>query len=180
MATALPERNNIAKEHTWDTESVFASDAAMEEALQSVTERLPEVQAFRGRLSDGPDVLADCFELIDEVAIVVGKIGTYATLRFTVDTSDQVAAGINDERVERGEPLTADIMIEQLAALFGEGYGDEVEFDRDEVGIRWAQFPTHLYLNFFVYQYATGISGAHALAKRVLGAGCRRRLLGLS
>jgi oligoendopeptidase F len=26
-----------------------------------------------------------------------------------------------------------------------------------------------MYLNFYVYQYATGISGAHALAKQVLG-----------
>ncbi|MCW5883298.1 MAG: oligoendopeptidase F, partial [Anaerolineae bacterium] len=29
----------------------------------------------------------------------------------------------------------------------------------------------HLYSNFYVYQYATGISGAHALAERVLTGG---------
>jgi oligoendopeptidase F len=40
--------------------------------------------------------------------------------------------------------------------------------DRDRVGITWAEFSTHMYLNFYVYQYATGISGAHALADRVL------------
>ncbi len=33
------------------------------------------------------------------------------------------------------------------------------------------QFSTHLYSNFYVYQYATGISGAHALAERVLREG---------
>jgi oligoendopeptidase F len=55
-----------------------------------------------------------------------------------------------------------------MADLFQEGYGSEVEVDREQVGCTWAQFHTHLYANFYVYQYATGISGAHALAGRVL------------
>jgi oligoendopeptidase F len=40
--------------------------------------------------------------------------------------------------------------------------------DRERTGITWAQFPTHLYSNFYVYQYATGISAAHTLAEGVL------------
>jgi oligoendopeptidase F len=40
--------------------------------------------------------------------------------------------------------------------------------DHDRIGITWAQFPAHLYYNFYVYQYATGIAGAHALAEGVL------------
>ncbi|MCS6936088.1 MAG: oligoendopeptidase F [Candidatus Bipolaricaulota bacterium] len=72
------------------------------------------------------------------------------------------------ERVERGEALTAEILINLMADLFAEGYGDEVVMDRERVGITWAQFATHLYANFYVYQYATGISGAHALAEGVL------------
>jgi oligoendopeptidase F len=71
------------------------------------------------------------------------------------------------ERVERGEGLTADGMIKLMADLFGEGYGGEVEMDEQRVGITWAQFQ-HLYANFYVFQYATGISGAHALAAGVL------------
>ena len=72
------------------------------------------------------------------------------------------------ERVERGEALSAQTLIDLMADLFAEGYGDEVVMDRDRVGITWAQFATHLYANFYVYQYATGISGAHALAEEVL------------
>ena len=73
------------------------------------------------------------------------------------------------ERAERGQPLSADVMNGLLADLFEEGYGGEVVVDRDRVGITWAQFHTHLYSNFYVYQYATGISAANALAERVLG-----------
>ena len=71
------------------------------------------------------------------------------------------------ERVENGEGLTADILIERMADLFQEGYGEEVHVDRERVGITWATFG-HLYTDYYVYQYATGISGAHALAARVL------------
>jgi oligoendopeptidase F len=71
------------------------------------------------------------------------------------------------ERAERNEPLSADMMISLMGQLFKEGYGDEVEFDADRIGITWAEFPTHMYLNFYVFQYATGIAAAHALANRV-------------
>ena len=72
------------------------------------------------------------------------------------------------QRVERGQPLNADIMNNLLADFFQEGYGDEVAVDRERTGITWAQFHTHLYANFYVYQYATGISAAHALAHDIL------------
>jgi oligoendopeptidase F len=70
------------------------------------------------------------------------------------------------ERAENGKPLNAEIMSEICSTFFAEGYGDEVVFDKDRIGITWAQFQ-HMYMNFYVYQYATGISAAHALAKRV-------------
>jgi oligoendopeptidase F len=72
------------------------------------------------------------------------------------------------ERVERGEGLNAEGMIDLLADLFEEPYGSEMAMDRERVGITWAQF-THLYADYYVYQYATGIAGAHALVGRILG-----------
>jgi oligoendopeptidase F len=40
--------------------------------------------------------------------------------------------------------------------------------DRERVGIIWAEFSTHLYLNFYVYQYTTGIAAAQDIARRLL------------
>ena len=54
-----------------------------------------------------------------------------------------------------------------MADLFSEGYGSEMHVDRERVGITWAEFG-HLYANFYVFQYATGISAAHALSRRIL------------
>jgi oligoendopeptidase F len=74
------------------------------------------------------------------------------------------------EKVEQGEGLTADSMIARMAELFSEAYGDEMHVDQERVGIVWATFG-HLYADYYVYQYATGISGANALANRVLREG---------
>jgi oligoendopeptidase F len=71
------------------------------------------------------------------------------------------------ERVERGEPLTADSMIDLMADLFAEGFGPNFEQDRERVGMIWSTFP-HLFADYYVYSYATGISGAHALSNRIL------------
>jgi len=74
------------------------------------------------------------------------------------------------QRVERGEGLAADAMNDYLADLFAESYGDAAVVDRARDGIRWATFG-HLYADYYVFQYATGISGANALARRVLSGG---------
>jgi oligoendopeptidase F len=71
------------------------------------------------------------------------------------------------ERIEKGGPTNAKIYTDRCAELFMEGYGDQVKFDNDRIGITWAQFG-HMYMNFYVYQYATGISGAHALVDLVM------------
>ncbi|MBN2238423.1 MAG: oligoendopeptidase F [Dehalococcoidales bacterium] len=71
------------------------------------------------------------------------------------------------QRAERGEGLTADSMIDLMTELFAEGYGGEMDIDHDRTGITWATFG-HLYADYYVFQYATGISAAHALSNRVL------------
>lgn len=69
-------------------------------------------------------------------------------------------------RIEAGGTLSAPDLIKLTADLLSEGYGDGVTMDRERSGILWAQFSTHLYANFYAYQYATGISAAHQLLEQ--------------
>jgi len=73
------------------------------------------------------------------------------------------------QRVERGDSLTADSMIDLMADLFAEGFGPNFDMDRERLGMTWSTF-SHLYSDYYVYSYATGISGANALAGRILRA----------
>lgn len=102
-----------------------------------------------------------------EIAVIEEAMSNFHRYFFIMPTLARFELEIH-ERAERGQPLTAQVMIDLLADLFAEGYGSEVEMDRARVGITWAQFATHLYRNFYVYQYATGISAAHALAQNIL------------
>lgn len=72
--------------------------------------------------------------------------------------------------LESGQALTADLLSGKVSALFAEAFGPSVTIDADRVGITWAQFG-HLYSSYYVYQYATGISAANALAQQVLTEG---------
>jgi oligoendopeptidase F len=102
-----------------------------------------------------------------QIAIIEEAMGNFHRYFFIMPMLALFELEIH-ERVERGEGLTVESLIALMTDLFSEGYGDEVEIDAERVGITWAQFPTHMYLNFYVFQYATGISGAHALAEGVL------------
>ncbi len=102
-----------------------------------------------------------------QIAVIEEAMSNFHRYLFLMPTLARFEFEIH-RRAERGMPLTAPVMTELLADLFEEGYGGEVVVDRERVGIIWAQFATHLYSNFYVYQYATGISGAHALAQDVL------------
>ncbi|MBX3080754.1 MAG: oligoendopeptidase F [Anaerolineae bacterium] len=71
------------------------------------------------------------------------------------------------ERAERGQGVTADDMVALMGDLLSEAYGEAMTIDKETFGLMWATFG-HLYANFYVFQYATGISGANALASRIL------------
>jgi len=72
-------------------------------------------------------------------------------------------------RAEQGEPLTADTLSAMYRALNEKYYGAEVTVD-ELIDIEWARIP-HFYYNFYVYQYATGISAASALVQQILREG---------
>ena len=75
---------------------------------------------------------------------------------------------------ERGEPLT----LESLKSLYrslNESYYSDVEVD-DNIIIEWMRIP-HFYRAFYVYQYATGICAATALAQGILASGRREDYL---
>jgi oligoendopeptidase F len=72
-------------------------------------------------------------------------------------------------QAEQGKPLTADTLTDIYKGLNEKYYGGEAVVD-NLLSIEWARIP-HFYYNFYVYQYATGISAASALVQRILNEG---------
>ena len=104
-----------------------------------------------------------------QIAVIEEAMSNFQRYFFIMPSLARLELEIH-EHVERGGALTADYLNHLMADLIAEVYGDEVDLsdaDRERAGSTWAQFHTHLYSNFYVYQYATGIAGAHHLANRV-------------
>jgi oligoendopeptidase F len=69
------------------------------------------------------------------------------------------------QRAEANEPLTADSLSKPYYDLVARYHGPDVVLD-DEIALEWSRIP-HFYYNFYVYQYATGLSAALALNKQI-------------
>lgn len=67
---------------------------------------------------------------------------------------------------EEGVPLTPELLKETYLKLNRDYYGPDIVLD-EELAIEWARIP-HFYYNFYVYQYATGLSAAMALNQKAL------------
>ena len=94
-----------------------------------------------------------------QVALLEEALANFHRYFFVMPTLARFELEIH-QRAERGEALNARCLMDLMSKLFAEGYGEEVEGDPNRIGITWAQFPTHLYANFNVYQYGTGIAAA--------------------
>jgi oligoendopeptidase F len=102
-----------------------------------------------------------------QIALLEEAMGNFHRYFFIMPTLARFELETH-QRVEKGQALTADSMIELMADLFSEGCGGEMALDRERVGITWGTFTTHLYIDFYSFQYAIGISAANAIAKRIL------------
>ena len=77
------------------------------------------------------------------------------------------------ELVEAGTPLSAQVLRKIYRELLEQYFGSEMHFE-EESDMEGLRIP-HFYNAFYVYKYATGISAALALAKRVTQGGEKER-----
>ena len=77
------------------------------------------------------------------------------------------------EFVEKGTPLTPELLRKTYRELLELYFGPEMHFESNS-DLEGLRIP-HFYSAFYVYKYATGISAALALANRVLNGGDKER-----
>ena len=145
---------------TWQNQPVLYSDYSMFVAETASNFHQAMVRAHLLETAQDPALL---------IAVIEEAMSNFHRYFFVMPTLARFELELH-QREERGEGMSADDMIELMADLFAEGYGDGVVVDRRRVGITWATFG-HLYIDYYVFQYATGISAANTLAQRVRSGG---------
>ena len=76
---------------------------------------------------------------------------------------------IAHRKMQKGEPVTKDVLNELWHELNVQYYGPDMRVD-DEISYEWMRIP-HFYTPYYVYQYSTGYSAAVAFSKKILEEG---------
>ncbi len=84
----LPPRNKVKKSDCWDLSTLFADDEAWEKAFTKWEKRITRYAKFQGHLGDDAKTLADCLRFDLDFDRQAERLGTYAFLKVTEDTSD--------------------------------------------------------------------------------------------
>jgi len=122
--SSVPERSDIDAEDKWALESIFASDEDWEAAFEDVRDRVDDLAAYEGRVTESPETLHELLELREDLMRDVSIVATYANLRSSEDTRDQEYQAMT----ARAESLAADA---RSAASFVEP--ELQELDEDDV-----------------------------------------------
>ncbi|MBD8067515.1 oligoendopeptidase F [Bacillus sp. PS06] len=92
----LQSRNELATEDTWRLEDIFESDMDWEKEFQGIKEMIPKISDFQGKLGDSADTLFEALSYQDAISLRLGKLYTYAHMRYDQDTANSFYQGIND------------------------------------------------------------------------------------
>jgi oligoendopeptidase F len=69
-------------------------------------------------------------------------------------------------RAEQNKPLSASILMDIMKEIYKAGYGETMADDPERTATTWAQF-LHLYIPFYTFQYAIGISAADSITGKI-------------
>jgi oligoendopeptidase F len=92
----LPTRNEVPVEDTWRLEDIFTNDEAWEKEFQEVKDLLPGVQNYQGKLGESAEQLYEALQYQDKLLERLGKLFTYAHMRYDQDTTNSFYQGLND------------------------------------------------------------------------------------
>ncbi|HEU5306879.1 MAG TPA: oligoendopeptidase, partial [Acidimicrobiia bacterium] len=116
-STPLTEADRTAADVAWDLEPLV--DGRGEEGVDALFDdaeaRAHALASYRGRIGD-LDV-EELVELMRELAVITdlgGRAGSYAGLKFAVDTSDPAAGALMARAEERGTAINNELIFVEL------------------------------------------------------------------
>jgi len=100
-------RSDIPEDYQWSRTDLYPDVAAWEAELSALTEDIPKIKRFRGRLSESSETLLQAQNEVYALVTRFSKLGTYSALLFDTDM------GVSDYRQMSGK-------VSLLGPLFGE------------------------------------------------------------
>lgn len=85
----VPLRSEIPAGDCWDLSTLYVSDSDWEADFTKFEKQIDGYNDFKGRLADGPHVLAECLQFDLSIDRLAERLGTYAFLKTTEDQANQ-------------------------------------------------------------------------------------------
>lgn len=92
----LPTRSEIPLEDTWKLEDIFQTDQQWESEFQEVKQLIPSMSSYQGKLGESADSLFKALQAQDQLLERIGKLYTYAHMRYDQDTTNSFYQGLDD------------------------------------------------------------------------------------
>ncbi|NSL51454.1 oligoendopeptidase F [Calidifontibacillus erzurumensis] len=94
-AKSLPKRSEIPVEDTWRLEDIFPTDDDWEIEFKEIKNMIPTIEQYRGKLSESAETLYQALHTQYEISKRLGKLYTYAHMRYDQDTTNSFYQSLN-------------------------------------------------------------------------------------
>ncbi len=101
------DRAKISEIHKWDLTAVYESDEAWREAKQQLVAEFPLIEAYRGKVTESPQSLLGCLELVSGLGKEFSRLFCYASMSSDLDTRNSTYLGMEQEMSAIGAEFSA-------------------------------------------------------------------------
>jgi len=111
MENALPKRNEVPVELTWNLSDIYKSDAECEKEANEALSLADELAAKAGHVCENAESLYKTMKLYEEISRKIMRAYNYASMSSDVDTADQAHQSL------RGKIETTSVAVNEKSAF---------------------------------------------------------------
>lgn len=101
------DRNKIPDKYKWNLTDIFPDDEGWRDAKAKLLSELPGIEGFRGKLSESPQNLLGCFDLVTRLGKEFARLHCYGSMHSDQDTRDEQYMAMEQEMVQIGSDFAA-------------------------------------------------------------------------
>lgn len=91
------DRTKIPEHYKWDLTPIYPNDEAWRAAKQNLVAQFPRIETFRGKVTESPQTLRACLDLIATLGKEFNRLSCYASMNSDLDTRNATYLGMEQE-----------------------------------------------------------------------------------
>ncbi len=128
----LPKREEIDSTYKWRLEDIYNDNELWEEDYAKIKKLMAQISGYKGKLSDGADVLLDFFRDFEELVSLNEKLFVYARMRRDEDNANPVYQAMTDRAMMLSTQVYAAVsfMVPEITKMDEHTHNGYLEMDK--------------------------------------------------